>query len=133
MSDTVAPVPGPVATKGAQRIVNYSLRPAKNIERKMMAEAFARLAPLRPLTKYRYIGFGSEFFNDFSLYHQALGITDMISIERDATRVERCEFNRPYKSIDLIPGEASAVLQKLSWTKPSIVWLDDTKKLDRKM
>lgn len=123
----IAPIPGKTRQSKA---VNYSLRPAKNIERKMMGEAFARLSPLRPLLEYRYVGFGSEFFNDFALYHQTLGIREMISIERDPDRTERCEFNRPYKCIKVEPGPASVILPQLSWEPRSIVWLDYTEKLD---
>jgi hypothetical protein len=113
------------------RVLNYSLRPAKNIERKMMAEAFPRLSPIQPLAKYRYVGFGSEFFNDFSLYHQSLGIRDMISIENDSERIERCRFNQPYKCIDIREGNAGVVLPQLKWSKPTIVWLDYISKLDK--
>jgi len=116
--------PGNNAVKHKTKVVQYSLRPAKNIERKMMGEAFARLAPLCPLSKYRYIGFGSEFFNDFALYHETLGIRDMLSIEHDVERVPRCDFNRPYKCIKVEPGTASEVLPKLKWEPRSIVWLD---------
>lgn len=112
-------------------VVHYGLRPAKNIERKMMGEAFARLAPLRPLSQYRYIGFGSEFFNDFALYHETLGIRDMISIEHDVARVPRCEFNRPYKCITVMPGSASEVLPNLEWDQRTIVWLDYLDRLNR--
>lgn len=114
-----------------RRIVNYSLRPAKNIERKMMGEAFARLSPIAPLTKYRYVGFGSEFFNDFSLYHQRLGINKMISIERDSERIDRCKFNQPYKCIQVKEGSAAEVLPKLSWKERTIVWLDYVGPLDK--
>jgi hypothetical protein len=115
---------GAPAAKHKSKVVHYSLRPAKNIERKMMGEAFARLAPLCPLSKYRYIGFGSEFFNDFALYHETLGIREMRSIEHDVERVPRCEFNRPYKCIKVEPGTASDVLPRLKWEPRSIVWLD---------
>ncbi|HXM15517.1 MAG TPA: O-methyltransferase, partial [Candidatus Eremiobacteraceae bacterium] len=111
------------------KIINYSLRPAKNIERKMMGEAFARLTSLCALSEYRYVGFGSEFFNDFSLYHQTLGIRQMVSIERDEKRMARCEFNRPYKCVEVLQGTASQVLPTLSWKRRSIVWLDYTEKL----
>src|SRR5579871_1625226 len=113
------------------RITDYSLRHAKNIERKMMGEAFARLAPIQPLSKYRYVGFGSEFFNDFSLYHQALGIHDMVSIEKDDSRIDRCKFNQPYNCVDIVSGEAANILPQLRWAKPTIVWLDYVSKLDR--
>lgn len=111
------------------RPINYHLRIAKNIERKMMGEAFARLSLLAPLSKYRYVGFGSEFFNDFALYHQMLSISDMISIERDNHRIDRCKFNRPYGCINIIEGSAGEILPQLPWDKKSIVWLDYTEKL----
>lgn len=111
--------------------VNYTLRPAKNIERKMFAECFSRLAVLAPLKDYRYVGFGSTFFNDFSLYHELLGVTDMLSIEREVADKERFEFNRPYRCIRMKWGESSEVLPTLSWRKRSIVWLDYDSKLSR--
>ena len=42
--------------------VNYALRPAKSIERKMMAEAVRRLSPVIATEDYAYVGFGSPFF-----------------------------------------------------------------------
>jgi hypothetical protein len=113
--------------------INYSLRPAKNIERKMMAEALTRLSRLAPLADYRYIGFGSEFFNDFLLFHETLGIPELISIERDVERIERCKFNRPFQCIDVREGTASAVLETLLWNKLSVVWLDYTGRLNEEM
>jgi hypothetical protein len=121
----------PGSVREERPVLNYSLRHAKNIERKMMGEAFARLAPIFPLSQYRYVGFGSEFFNDFSLYHQMLGIRNMISIEHDETRLDRCRFNQPYKCIAVIPGSATEVLPQLDWSQRSIVWLDYVSKLDR--
>lgn len=121
----------PAAPPESGRVLNYSLRHAKNIERKMMGEAFARLSPIAPLTKYRYIGFGSEFFNDFSLYHQKLGIQSMISIEHDEGRLQRCRFNQPYKCVRVRGGSASVVLPKLGWKPRTIVWLDYVSKLNK--
>ncbi len=121
---------GAASPKRRTPVLNYSLRLAKNIERKMMGEAFARLAPLSPLGKYRYVGFGSEFFNDFALYHETLGIRDMLSIEHNVERVPRCEFNRPYKCIEVKPGTASEILPTLDWKLRSIVWLDYVDKLE---
>jgi hypothetical protein len=119
-----------MSRKSASRPLNYSLRPAKNIERKMMGEAMARLSVLAPLSRYRYIGLGSEFFNDFALYHQSLGIHDMVSIEWDAAKVDRCNFNRPYKCIEVVSGSVHSVLPQLEWKKRTIAWLDYTDGLD---
>jgi len=109
---------------------DYTLRPAKNIERKMLCEAFSRLSPLAPLPKYRYVGFGGVAFKDFALIHQRLGVTDMTSIEKETGLRERFRFNKPYSCIRIKWGTSSEVLPKLSWRKRSIVWLDYEGHLD---
>jgi hypothetical protein len=111
------------------RIVNYALRPAKFVERKMIVEALRRLEKLAALKHYRYVGFGSIYFSDFSLFHRELGIGSMVSIERDVKYRDRFEFNRPFASIELRFGEASTVLPSLDWTQRTITWLDYDGKL----
>lgn len=102
----------------------YTLRVAKNIERKMMCEVFARLSRIQPLCKYRYVGMGSTEFCDFSLIHQLLGVSDMVSIEHCVDDHQRFRFNRPYSCIKMRWGSTHEVLPKLNWNKRSIVWLD---------
>ena len=104
--------------------IDYNLRPAKSIERKMLCEAFRRLLSFSDLTEYRYVGFGSTFFSDFSLIHKSLGLTDLISIEKEEKDKRRFRFNRPYKCIKLCFGNANDVLPNLSWAKKIILWLD---------
>lgn len=105
------------------RKINYSLRPAKHAERKMMGELFRRLAAFGPLEEYRYVGLGSVWFADFSLYHRALGIADMVSIERATGSKARFEANRPF-NIQMKFMPTNQALPELDWTKRSIVWLD---------
>lgn len=69
--------------------INYSLRPAKNIERKMILEALYRLSSFHSIREYQYIGFGSTFFTDFSLFHKNMGINDLYSIEIEEDYKER--------------------------------------------
>jgi hypothetical protein len=109
---------------------SYTLRAAKNIERKMMCEAFARLSRIQALCRYRYIGMGSNEFCDFSLIHRRLGISDMISIERCVEDRPRFEFNRPYSCIKMKWGSTHEELPKLRWNKRCIVWLDFEDPLD---
>ena len=45
--------------KPSYRLVDYSLRPAKFAERKMLCELFSRLPPFSPMQQYRYVGLGS--------------------------------------------------------------------------
>ena len=111
--------------------INYALRPAKNIERKMFCEVLRRLEEFGKLESYRYIGFGSTFFGDFSLFHKSLGIRNNISIEKDVQNQVRFEFNRPYNCIDLKFGESSDILPGLGWDVRSIIWLDYDYVLDQ--
>ncbi|MES2113097.1 MAG: O-methyltransferase [Bacteroidota bacterium] len=105
--------------------INYSLRPNKSIERKMMCEAFNRLTLLDQLSNYRYIGMGSAYFADFILFHKTLGIHDLVSIEKEAAKKARFEFNKPFSCIDIKYGNSSTILPNLGLEqKKNIVWLD---------
>lgn len=104
--------------------INYSLRPAKAIERKMMCEAFRRLTPFGSVHTYRYVGFGSAYFSDFALFHRALGIHDMVSVEKDEANESRFVANRPFKCIRLEFGHSNDVLPRLNWDVRTIAWLD---------
>lgn len=104
--------------------IDYRLRPAKSIERKMLCDAFRRLLNISDFTDYSYIGFGSPFFCDFTLIHKSLGICDLISIEKEVEDKRRFEFNRPYKCIRLKFGESSEILPVLRLTRKVILWLD---------
>jgi hypothetical protein len=124
----VAPIPKPNFES-----VNYNLRAAKNVERKMLCEAFNRLTVLDDLKNYRYIGFGSAYFTDFNLFHKNLGITKLLSIEKEDARQykNRIDFNKPFSCIDILYGESSSLLPRLDWQKwkKTMVWLDYTSKL----
>src|SRR6266850_2999919 len=102
--------------------INYSVRPNKNVQRKLIAELCNGLRPDFPIGEYRYVGMGSMWFSDFVLMHKGLSIADMISIEKDDPK--RAEFNKPYKCISVKAGTTSEILPELNWRKRSIVWLD---------
>lgn len=104
--------------------INYSLRPAKQIERKMLVETFRNLMEFGDLSSYRYIGFGSIYFSDFHMVHRHLGITDLISIEKDEEKKGRFHFNCPFNCIEIQFGHSSIVLPTLSWDQRTILWLD---------
>lgn len=112
------------------REINYSLRPAKSIERKILADGFRQLELSWPLKHYQYVGMGSIYFTDFQLFHQALGISEMVSIEREEQYKRRVEFNRPFRCISIRFGETSSILTSLLWDRRSIVWLDYDGKLE---
>ncbi len=104
-------------------VINYSIRPAKTVERKIIRDIFSKLSSFNPLTNYKYIGFGSKYFSDFKLFHKDLHINDMVSIESD-DNTEKYKFNKPFECIDLCFGYSTEVLVDLIYGKPYICWLD---------
>jgi hypothetical protein len=111
--------------KASYHSVHYLLRPAKNIQRKMLCQLFQRLGRYHRIEDYRYVGFGSVYFGDFVLFHRALGISHMTTIEGNAADEERFRFNAPFKCIDFLFGRSSEKLDAVSWDdRPTIVWLD---------
>jgi hypothetical protein len=113
--------------------INYRLRPAKCVERKMLCETFHKLTPFDATYKYKYIGFGSISFVDFALFHRSLGIRKMISIDwnDDIDKNARFHFNVPYKCIEIRFGKSNDILPSLPWNDmKSIIWLDYTDRLN---
>ena len=104
----------------------YEFRPAKAAQRMMIVDACRRLTAIAPLVEYQYVGFGGLEFIDFMEFHRGLGVPQMTSIERDTNMQHRLDFNKPYKSIRVLMGEAHNQLPQIDWTKLSIVWLDYT-------
>lgn len=105
------------------RKINYSLRPAKHAERRMLGDMFRRLTPFDLLEDYVYVGFGSVWFTDFILYHKLLGIKNMISIEESSGSRDRFEASRPF-NIEMRFQHSSVALPQLDWQRRQIVWLD---------
>ena len=104
--------------------MDYRVRPAKSIERKMIAEMLLRFGRLRALADYQYVGMGSYQFRDFIRFHRDLGIAFMVSMESDTGLETRVNFNKPYDIIDVAMGAASSVLPSLDWARPTFAWLD---------
>jgi hypothetical protein len=105
--------------------VNYSIRPNKTIERKLVFSCLTGLTRGFPLREYRYIGMGSMWFVDFVLAHKILGITRMTSMERPGFAYDRALFNAPFKCIDVKEGETTRVLSELPLGEtPVLGWLD---------
>ena len=102
---------------------DYSTRPNKRTQRKMIFDALARYIALFPKVRFRYVGFGSMWVTDFLYAHRRLGLQSLISIEAPEG-FRRAAFNRPFKCVKLLKGYASTVLPSLGWRRPAIVWLD---------
>ncbi|MFQ2123071.1 O-methyltransferase [Aeromonas jandaei] len=106
------------------RAINYSMRVAKNIERKMIRDVLLRLYSFAHTSSYQYIGFGSKYFTDFILFHRYLHIKKMISIESDTGGRFKYEFNKPFSCVDIKFGGSSDILPTLDYSEKTIIWLD---------
>ena len=78
--------------------VPYDLRPAKQVERRMLIDAFHRLTSAGfPIADYQYTGMGSIYFVDFILFHKLLGMDKLLSVEFDKDIEKRVKFNAPFQ------------------------------------
>lgn len=108
---------------GSFKRIDYSLRPAKHAERRMLCDVFRRLRPFGRIEDYVYVGFGSIWFSDFILMHRALGIKSMISIEQSEDARDRIEDNKPFR-IPVDYRKSEDALPTLDWARKQFVWLD---------
>src|SRR5579862_4509232 len=90
----------------------------------MIVDTFRMLDELHPIADYTYVGFGAQYFVDFSLFHRALGIAKMVSLEFELALVPRCEFNRPFDSVDVRGGASWEHFGEMDFNGPTIVWAD---------
>lgn len=108
---------------GSGEVIDFSLRPNKNVERKLIAECLVELSKVLNFKNYQYIGMGAYWFADFMLFHRRLGINRMWSIEL-SEYADRAEFNRPLKIIKVKSGDSTSVLPEMRFDSKTIVWLD---------
>jgi hypothetical protein len=105
--------------------VPYDLRPAKQVERRMMLDGLRWISAVGlPISDYRYVGFGSVHFVDFVMFHKLLGLRKMTSVEISKDIKKRIKFNRPYKSVDIIMKPVSQVIPRLKRGEKHVLWLD---------
>lgn len=112
------------------RAIDYRIRPAKFAERLMLCDTFRRLK-FASVESYQYIGLGSVYFSDFALFHKALGIDSMTSIEREVGDKQRFLDNLPFSSISMLWGDTKTELSSVNLSLRSIVWLDYDGRLTR--
>lgn len=106
--------------------IPYDLRPSKQAERYILIDILRHLQKIGlPIEQYHYLGFGSYFFHDYRILHHELNLSTMTSIEGDSSLIDRCEFNKPYSAIAVVPEMSSQFLPSLSRAKSYLVWLDN--------
>ena len=111
---------------GSDKYINYQLRPAKSVERKMICNLIKQIQINGGLSNFRYIGMGAKYFADFMLIHHQFGTTNMISIEAQKELQIRYDFNKPIGFIDMKYGVTTEMLPQIDeWDKQNnLIWLD---------
>lgn len=105
--------------------VFYDLRPAKQIERKMMVDTLLRMSQGGfKISDYQYTGFGSIYFVDFILLHKVLGLTNLLNVEYSAKIKRRVKFNSPFALIRHEFKPIGDVIPTLDRDMSHLLWLD---------
>jgi hypothetical protein len=105
--------------------VQYELRPAKQVERRMIIDALKKLSMVGfEIEDYIYVGFGSIYFVDFILFHKFLGIDHMLSVEYSTDIEKRVHFNKPFDFIRIEMKPVGEVIPTLSRDLKYFLWLD---------
>src|SRR3990172_75048 len=100
-------------TKSYQKVA-YDLRPAKQVERRMILDALGRLMNQGvPIRDYQYTGFGSTYFVDFILLYRLVGLTRFLSVEFDTNITKRVLYNKPFDPIAIRMDPIGDVIPEL--------------------
>jgi hypothetical protein len=120
-----------IPSKSYER-VQYELRPAKQVERRMLIDALQILAQSGfQINDYKYTGMGSIYFVDFILFHKLLGIQNMLSVEYSNIK-KRVVFNKPFDCINIeVPKPIGDIIPSLSLDLKHFLWLDYDNVLSR--
>src|SRR6266704_2841751 len=95
--------------------VHYELRPAKQVERRMLVDALLSLSAAGfRIQDYQYTGMGSVYFIDFMLFHRLVGFQKMLSVEHNTKIARRVEFNRPFARVGIEIAPIGDVIPRLS-------------------
>ncbi|MCX6071047.1 MAG: hypothetical protein NTU91_09345 [Chloroflexi bacterium] len=112
--------------------VSYDLRPAKQVERRMMIDVLQRMAAGGfPIRDYQYTGMGSIYFVDFILFHRLLGLRRLLSAEHDTNISRRIRFNRPFACVEVAMEPIGDAVAKLDRDLRHLVWLDYDYRLNK--
>lgn len=105
--------------------VSYDLRPAKQIERRMLIESLQIMSRAGfDICDYQYTGFGSIYFVDFILFHKYLGINILHSIEYPNKIEKRIRFNKPFANVIVKFGRMGQYIPELDQDIKHFLWLD---------
>lgn len=106
----------------------YHLRTNKTVERKIFFEVLNSLVLERDIRDYKYFSLGGPMLEDHHALHYELGLTKLISIERDEATLSRQEFNKPFSCIECRRQTLKSFVDDFdeSESDPVIIWFDYT-------
>lgn len=110
----------------AANSATYLLRPNKTVDRMLFADLLRRLdATLKIESKFRYIGMGGAYMEDFRLLHEYFPRMRMTSLEIEDHIASRQWFNRPHSRIMFMSKSTDAwIAGDIPQRQSLIVWLD---------
>jgi len=115
--------------------IDYELRPAKNVDRRVFVDLLSRTERWKPLQDAIYISMGGYPMSDHRMMHRRLGIENLISIDGNDEVVKRQEFNKPTEKcicLEMMSGDLVEKLEEVIRDRGmdvearKIVWLDYT-------
>lgn len=108
--------------------IPYHLRHHKAIERNLFLYFLKNINGRGgyEIKKYRYVGFGAPFLEDFKVMHWEFGIKDMHCIEINEFAHSRQKFNNPLNFIKLFHTSSTDYVTGPSFKddKNQVIWLD---------
>lgn len=106
----------------------YHLRTNKVVERKIFFEILKQLVLEKNIKDYTYYSLGGPMLEDHQALHYELGLTNLVSIERNKATLSRQEFNKPFSCIQCKDQEIKDFVGEYDedGTEPVIIWFDYT-------
>ena len=115
--------------------IPYHLRSHKTVDRRLFVDFLSRFERWKEVSDYIYASMGAYALEDHKLAHRVLGLTKLISFDKDQTIVARQNFNRPVSSCKCLVktsgqfvADIENVISDCGFQNYSgiIVWLDYT-------
>lgn len=115
--------------------IPYHLRSHKTVDRRLFVDFLSRFERWKEVSDYVYASMGAYALEDHKLAHRVLGLTKLISFDKDQAIVARQNFNRPVSSCKCVVkssgqfvADIEKVIEECGFHEYSgiITWLDYT-------
>jgi hypothetical protein len=116
--------------------IDYELRPAKNVDRRVFVDLLARSERYASLEGATYVSMGGYPMTDHKMLHRRLDVANLVSIDGDAAVVARQIFNKPTEKCICLHMHSGELIEDLDDILENngvdvdarkVVWLDYTK------